>query len=92
MAETVSHGKELLDTFELFAADAFLSLFKYEPELLPDDEIAKHAMTNKRLMDAFFASEDFQSLRSMTQLDALSSALGTEVGRKDHRAAKTEEG
>jgi hypothetical protein len=36
-------------------------------------------MVNKRLMDAFFASDDFQSLRSMTQLDALASALGTEV-------------
>jgi hypothetical protein len=77
--ETVARGTELLATFNLFAQDAFLSLFKYEPELLPDDEVAPRVMVNKRLIDTFFESEDFHSLRSMTQLDALASALGTEV-------------
>jgi uncharacterized protein with von Willebrand factor type A (vWA) domain len=79
MQKTVARGTELLATFDLFAQDTFLSLFKYEPEMLPDEEIAPGVMVNKRLMDAFFASEDFSSLRSMTQLDALASALGTEV-------------
>jgi uncharacterized protein with von Willebrand factor type A (vWA) domain len=79
MQETVARGAELLATFDLFTQDAFLSLFKYEPELVPDEEVAPGVMVNKRLMDAFFKSEDFNSLRAMTQLDALASALGTEV-------------
>ena len=79
MKETVARGNELLATFDLFTQDAFLSLFKYEPEMLPEDEVAPHVLTNKKLIDTFFASDDFHSLRSMTQLDALASALGTEV-------------
>ena len=79
MQKTVARGNDLLATFDLFAQDAFLSLFKYEPEMLPEDEISPRVLTNRRLIDTFFASEDFASLRSMTQLDALASALGTEV-------------
>lgn len=79
LLDLVARGNDLLATFDHLTQDVFLSLFKLEPELLPDEDIADKFQVNKRLMEALHASENFERLRAMTQLDPISSALGTQV-------------
>lgn len=79
LQDTVARGTELLAVFEHLQQDIYISLFKLEPEILPDEEISEHVRVNKQLVEAFFESEDFQKLRGMTQLEPLSSALATQV-------------
>ncbi|NLI11532.1 MAG: VWA domain-containing protein [Peptococcaceae bacterium] len=75
----IDKGREFLPVFDWLAQDLFISLFKVEPEILPDDEINERAIINKRIVERLFESKDFQRLRGMTQLDPITSALGTQV-------------
>lgn len=79
LKDTVVRGKELLATFNPLLQDMFVSLFKVAPEILPEEKVRHDHLINKQLMETFFESEDFNRLRTMTQLDPLASALGTQV-------------
>lgn len=79
LQDTVARGSELLATFDHLLQDIFVSLFKLEPELLPIEEVAEKVEFNRSMMEAFYTSEEFERLRTMTQLDPLASALGTQV-------------
>ncbi len=66
----------ILPTFEPLLADIWASLYKMKPEIMAVD-IDSVLTVNKSLMERIMTDEYFESYRSFTRLDDLSSAIGT---------------
>jgi uncharacterized protein with von Willebrand factor type A (vWA) domain len=83
------HSKELLGTEELgkieyqqfpeLMQDTFDALFKNEPTLTEEWKMKPDYMLNLEIAKKLIESARYNELRVITQLDELSSALGTEI-------------
>jgi uncharacterized protein with von Willebrand factor type A (vWA) domain len=59
--------------------DTFDSLFKYNPDLLPDYEVIPNYLLNKALMGALKEHPKYKELRTLTKMNTINSAIGTEI-------------
>ncbi len=76
---THADGVKIMDQFNELHYDVFSSLYKYKPEKHDDTEIAITHKINSLIVDDMLESSKYKELRTMTKLDKLNSALGTEV-------------
>jgi uncharacterized protein with von Willebrand factor type A (vWA) domain len=82
-------SKTLLETEELgikdhpqfpeLMQDSFDALFKNDPQLLEEWKMKPDYLLNRAIATKLMESARYKELRVMTQLDELSSALGTEI-------------
>lgn len=79
LKSTHADGIKIMDQFNELHYDVFSSLFKYKPEKHTDEEIAITHKINSMIVDDMLESSKYKELRTMTRLDKLMSAVGTEV-------------
>ncbi|MCM3743523.1 VWA domain-containing protein [Sporosarcina luteola] len=66
----------VLPMFDSLLADIWASLYKMKPEIIEED-LESVLKVNKSLMERIMADENFDTFRTTTRLDDLSSAIGT---------------
>jgi len=74
---SVRDNMERLDTVKELAEDLYYSLYKYAPKLQDKDEIAPTHRANHAIVDRAMGAQEYDKLRTYTQLDEFSSALAT---------------
>jgi len=77
--QAVSQGVHEYKPFDTLNEDMFMSLFKYKPEVRPVEDMKKSAQFNHEMMKRLTETPDYRRLRQSCKLDALASAMGTEV-------------
>lgn len=77
LQELQKKGQEVLPTFRPLMNDMWASLYKMKPSLLEEEEFDKEYKVNHDFLSKVMSDEAFNSARSATRLDDLTSALGT---------------
>lgn len=79
MQHTLEEGERLLPTFKYLHQDLFLSLIKYRPEIVPENEMHVSTRMNRGILSSLINTPEYISLRRTCRLDAFNSAFGTEI-------------
>jgi uncharacterized protein with von Willebrand factor type A (vWA) domain len=79
MQESVADGMQEITTFDTLHQDMFLSLFKYQPEIIPESHMKRSTRINNRIMRKLVELPEYRDLRRHCRLDLFNAALGTEV-------------
>src|SRR5205085_9912053 len=70
-------GGTLVPHFDALLEDLFCLLFKMEPRVRSEEEVAPSAAFNRTLLDGFHEHPLLEHLREQTQLDEAQAGLGT---------------
>jgi uncharacterized protein with von Willebrand factor type A (vWA) domain len=79
MQDTLVEGEELLPTFKYLYQDIFLSLYKYDVQVLPIDKIHIEVRMNRNIMEQLVNTPEYISLRRTCRMDEFNAALGAEI-------------
>lgn len=77
--DTYEEGMETYPQFKELHQDVFDSLYKYEPEKIPEDKVDYEYLLNSKVMDAVMKSPKYKEMRLLTRLDVINSTMGTQV-------------
>lgn len=79
LTQTYDEGSDIYPFFKELHQDLYDSLFKYEPERIPDDTMDMHYLLNGQIMDLVTESPKYKELRQATRLDTVASVVGCEL-------------
>lgn len=79
LQQILEEGEEILQTFKYLMQDLFLSLRKYRPEIVPEDQIHLSVRMNRNLLAELVNTPEFIQLRRSCRMDTFCSALGSKM-------------
>lgn len=79
LKETHAKGMDVMEQFKELHNDVFSALYKYAPKLNPSETIQHTHRLNEEVMKQVLETPKYKEIRTMTRLDKLSAAIGTEV-------------
>ncbi len=83
MQVTLNIGETIIPTFKYLHQDLYLSLRKYRPEIVPEEEMHYSVKMNREILRMLFRTKEFAQLRRVCRMDPFNSAIGTEIlGKK----------
>ncbi len=75
--DSVEEAQNEMSTADKLAEDIFYSLYKYDPKQNKKDELKSQYKMNKDFLQKATDTQEYDSLRSRTQMDEMQSAIGT---------------
>ena len=79
MQKTIAEGERLISTFKYLHQDIFLSLYEYNVEVLPEEDIHYEVRLNRMIMERLVNTPEYIALRNACRMDPFNAALGTEI-------------
>lgn len=79
MQEILEEGEAVLPTFKYLYQDIFLSLYKYEAKILPEEDMHISTRVNRNIMRNLVNTPEHISLRRRCRLDDFLAAIGANV-------------
>lgn len=79
MQDTIAEGEKLLPTFKFLHEDIFMSLYQYDAQLLPPNELHVEAYTNWNILSKLLNTPTYIQLRKSCRCDMFSAGIGTEI-------------
>lgn len=98
--DIVTEGDEIIRTFQDFAQDMYMGLYKHKPQLIEEADVKKTHKFNHKLMTEVMDLPEFRQLRKQTRLDIGAATLGmtqlaeqaVEIIRQYEEEAKNSQG
>lgn len=79
LLKSEEEGKKEYEPYGDLQQDVYDALYKYEPELNPDQLIKRENLLNRKIMEKLLESPRYKELRAMTEMDVVNSTIGTEM-------------
>ena len=77
--KTCEEGTQDYEQFPELHQDLFSSLYRYQPDLLPENKVASESLLNREVMSSVMDTDKYQELRNLTKLDKVNSTIATEI-------------
>ena len=79
MQNTIEEGEALLPTFKYLHEDIFLSLYLYNPEILPPEQMHIQSYMNRSIIENLINTPEYIYLRKNCKYDMFNAGVATEI-------------
>lgn len=79
MQKTIAEGEALLPTFKYLHEDIFMSLYQYNAEVLPPEQMHIQSWMNRNILSQLINTPIFITLRKTCRCDLFNAGIGTEI-------------
>lgn len=91
LQNTLAEGEALLPTFKYLLEDIFMSLYQYDAEVLPAEEMHVESYMNRNILSKLVNTPVYIALRKACRCDMFNAGIGTEIiGQKAIEILKEE--
>ena len=79
MQNTIAEGEALLPTFKYLHEDIFMSLYQYNAEVLPPEQMHIQSWMNRNILSQLVNTPVYITLRKTCRCDLFNAGIGTEI-------------
>ena len=79
MQNTIAEGEALLPTFKYLHEDIFMSLYQYNAEVLPPEQMHIQSWMNRNILSKLVNTPVYITLRKTCRCDLFNAGIGTEI-------------
>lgn len=79
MQQTIEEGEKLLPTFKYLHEDIFMSLYQFNAEVLPPEEMHIESYMNRSILAKLVNTPTYIALRKTCRCDLFNAGIGTEI-------------
>lgn len=81
--KTIAEGEQILPTFKYLHEDLFMSLYQFEPKILPPERMHIESYMNRNIIANLINTPEYIALRKTCRCDMFNAGVGAEILGKE---------